>query len=276
MTTVVVIAQGEMGAGLGRRLNERGAWVVTSLAGRSPASAARAAAAGMEAIDDDRRLVEAADFVLSVVPPGEARALAERLAPALKASAKKPIFVECNAISPQRVAEIAPIIAPTGCAFVDGGIIGSPPKPETAGPRIYVSGPEAARVAVLRERGLDIRVLEGDVGMASALKCAYASLTKGVTAIGTAVMLGAMRNGVAEALKSEFAASQPMLAPHIAREVPRMYPKAYRWVAEMEEIADFLSADPGARDIYLGAARLYQQVAAGGDTIALLDRFIGR
>ena len=43
--TVAVVAQGAMGAGVGGRLVERGLRVVTSLAGRSEASAKRAAAA---------------------------------------------------------------------------------------------------------------------------------------------------------------------------------------------------------------------------------------
>src|SRR3984957_9144483 len=130
-----------------------------------------------------------ADFVLSVVPPGDAVALAQRLPPALAASRRKPIFVECNAISPRRAAEVAAVIAPTGTPFVDGGLIGGPPQPGTSGARIYVSGPEAAKVAALCDFGLDIRVVEGDIGKASALKCAYAALTKGTTAIGAAMML---------------------------------------------------------------------------------------
>ena len=40
-----------------------------------------------------------------------------------------------------------------------------------------------------------------------------------------------------------------------------MYPKAYRWVAEMEEIAAFAPADPAAAQIYRGLARLYQRLA---------------
>lgn len=75
---VAVIAQGAMGAGVGRRLTERGATVLTSLAGRSPRSAARAAEAGMRPVSDAE--VAGADLVLSIVPPAEARALAERLA----------------------------------------------------------------------------------------------------------------------------------------------------------------------------------------------------
>ena len=47
MTTIAVIAPGAMGAGIGMHLARHGARVVTSLDGRSAASRARAAAAGM-------------------------------------------------------------------------------------------------------------------------------------------------------------------------------------------------------------------------------------
>jgi 3-hydroxyisobutyrate dehydrogenase-like beta-hydroxyacid dehydrogenase len=279
--TVVIIAPGEMGSGIGRRLHERGTQVRTSLRGRSAASAARAAEAGLEAIDDDGRLVADADFMLSILPPGDALGLARRLAPALAASPAKPVYVDCNAVSPETVAAVAEVITPTGCRFADVGIIGGPPAKDDAGPRLYASGAAARELLRLGEYGLDIRVLAGAVGVASALKMSYAALTKGLTAIGAALMEGAMHAGVAPALRREFAASQPMLAQWLERQVPRMYPKAYRWVAEMEEIGRSFEADPGARQIYVGAARLYERLAqanehrgAPGNPIDLLDAFL--
>ena len=43
----------------------------------------------------------------------------------------------------------------------------------------------------------------------------------------------------------------------LPRGIPRMYDKAYRWVAEMEEISDFLEQNPPSHDIYAAIARLY-------------------
>jgi L-threonate 2-dehydrogenase len=276
--TIVVIAQGEMGSGIGHRLSAHGATVLTSLQGRSAASAARAKKAGMTDVADDMRLVAEADFILSVVPPGDAVGLARRLAPALTDSAKKPIYVDGNAISPKRAAEVAAVIEPTRCPFVDGGIIGGAPSPEKSGARIYVSGPAASRAAALRDYGLDIRVLEGGIGVASATKLSYASCTKGTQAIGAAMMLGTMRAGgaVPAAVRKELAESQPALNPWLTRQIPNMYPKAYRWVAEMEEIADYYAAEPGARAMYLGAARLFADLAKTNEGIALLDAFLER
>ncbi|MGH7015244.1 MAG: DUF1932 domain-containing protein, partial [Stellaceae bacterium] len=281
--TVAIVAMGEMGAGLAARLTSRGARVRTSLAGRSTASAARAQAAGVTAMDGDRDLLDGVDFVLAVVPPGEARALAKRLAPALQAEARKPAYVDGNAVGPQTARDIAAIVAKTGAPFIDGGIVGAPPKGDDAGPRIYVSGPAAEAATALRAHGLDIRVLPGEIGAASALKLGYASLTKGLVALGVDMILSARRAGVDDALMKELSASQPQVLAWLARQVPRMYPKAYRWVAEMEEISRYFDGLPDNGGMHAGAARLYATLAeaaaqrgARGNSIGALDAFLAR
>src|SRR5215475_12744813 len=106
MTVFGVIAQGMMGAGVGRRLHESGATVRTLLTGRSQASAERAKKAGMTAAVNEHELLSGADFFLSILPPGEAEPLARHLAPTLEALDRKPIYVDCNAVSPQTAIQI--------------------------------------------------------------------------------------------------------------------------------------------------------------------------
>jgi 3-hydroxyisobutyrate dehydrogenase-like beta-hydroxyacid dehydrogenase len=269
--TVGIIAPGAMGAAVGRRLAENGARVLTLLAGRSAASAARAQAAGMLAVDEAALVAESA-IVLSIVPPAVAVALAERLAPLLAKAARRPLFADCNAIAPATVARIAQLLESGSCRFVDGAIIGGPPAPGAAGPRFYLSGPAAPDMAPLAGLGLDLRVMAAPLGAASALKMSYAALTKGLTALCAAALLGASRGGAADHLLAELGDSQKPLLAWARRQVPAMYPKAYRWVAEMEEIAAFLGEDEAARQIYRGAALLYARLAApegGGDVAAL-------
>ncbi len=283
MAVIAVIAQGAMGAGVGRRLHEKGAEVRTLLSGRSAASAERARAAGMAAAADARALLDGADFFLAILPPGEALPLAERLAPTLKALARKPVYIDCNAVSPQTALRIAAAVAPSGAQFVDAGIIGGPPRPGYS-PAIYASGPTAGQTAVLRDWGIDWRVIEGPVGAASGLKMSYAGITKGTTAIASAMMLGAARFGCGEALIAELSQSQPQLLAQLRGSIPRMYDKAYRWVAEMEQISDFLEQNPPSRDIYAAIARLYGDLAAAeaepdpgpGNAVKTLDRVLGR
>ena len=261
-----------MGAGVGQRLVEGGVDVVTSLAGRGADSAARAKAAGMRPVED--AALADAETILSIVPPGSALALAERLAPVLRSAAHKPLYVDCNAVSPGTVARIAAVVQGTGAAFVDGGIIGGPPRPGSTGTSIYVSGPEAPRAARLTEYGLEMKLLGSGIGEASALKMSYAGITKGFTALGSAMMLAATRGGSAAALHAELAESQKPLFAWLTRQVPSMYPKAYRWVAEMEEIASFTGKDEAAGAVFAAFARFYERIAAdvegeGTETAAL-------
>lgn len=255
---VAVIAAGGMGSAVGRRLAENGVRVLTSLEGRSAASAARAKAAGMVAASDPE--IAAADIVLSIVPPGEALRLAQRLAPALSAANKKPVYADCNAVNPDTVKQIAAVIAQTGCPFVDAGIIGGPPRAGYNGPSFYVSGDDASKIAPLNELGLVIRRMDGPIGAASAIKMSYGGITKGMIAIGSAMVLAARRAGVAEALHAELTASQPDVLAFLARMVPDMPPKAYRWVAEMEEIAGFTGSE-AERETYEAIAALYERLA---------------
>ena len=123
-------------------------------------------------------------------------------------------------------------------------------------------------------------VQPGPIGAASAMKMSYAGITKGFTALGAAMMLAATRAGTAEALKAELSGSQPALYGWLTRQMPRMYSKAYRWVAEMEEIAAFVGEDPAAAKFYQGAAELYARIAADFEgpnkETAMLDAFCAK
>jgi len=284
---VAVIAPGAMGAAVGKRLADHGAKVLTSLRGRSASSVARASAAGMIAAGDEE--IASADFILSILPPGDALSLAERFVPTLKASNAKPVYVDCNAVNPATVARVAAAIAPTGCPFVDAGIIGPPlpaNAPPSAGegrvsePRFYASGEAAPRFAILRPYGLDVRVLDGPLSAASALKMSYAGITKGTQAIGSAMMLAATRAGSAEALFKELEFSQRQILALFKHQLPQMPPKAYRWIAEMHEVAGFVGDDPAARELYEGAAHFYERIAedfaADKKDVAALKALLGK
>jgi putative dehydrogenase len=250
---IAVIAPGMMGAGVGGMLASRGAEVFTLLDGRSEATRRRAAGARMQGADEAG--IAACDIVLSIVPPGEALALAKRLAPHLSNSVRKPVYADCNAINPETARTVGEVVAPTGCVFVDGGIIGGPPR-EGYSPVVYVSGAQAEKLLPLNDLGVTFRKLDDEIGAASALKMCYGGVTKGVTAIASTLALAASRYGVGEALRAEMAASQPNLLKHFQNSVPGMYSKAWRWVDEMQEISVFLG-ERSESGIYEGVAGLY-------------------
>jgi L-threonate 2-dehydrogenase len=256
---VAIVAPGSMGAAVGATLAANGIEVLTLLEGRSAASRERARTARMTSVREPQ-LAEA-DFVLSIVPPAAALPFAEHAATWLASARRKPVFVDCNAVSPTTVQRIAGTVGATGAPFVDAGIIGGPPRAGVSGPNFYASGPQAPRFESLAACGLTIRVLEAPIGAASALKMSYAGITKGLTAVGVAMLLAAIRGGVDRALLAELSESQPQLLGSIGRGVPSMFPKAYRWVAEMREIAEFAAADAAAAEMFRGASALYDRLS---------------
>ncbi len=260
---IAVIAPGAMGSAIARRLLEHDVRVTTLLDGRSRESRERAEAAGMIGIEPAR--IADADVVLSIVPPAQALPLAETIALLLRQSDRKPIFVDCNAVSVGTVEQIAGVIASSGIPFVDAAIIGAPPVTGGTGPTLYVSGQPASDLDALNRAGLQTVVMEGPVGSASALKMSYAGITKGLIGIAAAMILAAERGGATQALHKELAASQSQLLQRLGKSLPDMYPKAYRWVAEMREIAAFAGDDPATARIYEALADFYESLAEDQD-----------
>jgi hypothetical protein len=132
----------------------------------------------------------------------------------------------------------------------------------------------------LNEHGLIVRVLEGPLTAASALKMSYAGITKGFTALAAGMMLAATREGSAEALKAELAESQPAMTAWLDRQMPNMYGKAYRWVAELDEIGAFVGEEFSEHAMLTAAARFYQRMAddydGKKDEVAVIERFLKR
>lgn len=244
MRTVALFSPGEMGSAVGRRLRGAGLRVVTCLEGRGEATGRRAQDAGIEDAGTLAAALRPSDIVLSIVPPGRALELARAVG-----RDAGPLYVDCNAVSPATARRIGEVV---GERYVDAGIIGPP-----GAPRLYACGPHAAELAALP---LDVRILEGGIGRASALKMCYASLTKGLTALLTQSTVAAEALGVSKALRAELADSQPQLLAAARRGVPDMVPKAYRWVAEMEEIAATFAAVGLTPRMLEGAAEVYRSV----------------
>ena len=67
--TVGLLHPGEMGAAVGRALRDSGVEVLWASDGRSPTTAERATAAGLEDVGEAEALLGRADVVISVCPP---------------------------------------------------------------------------------------------------------------------------------------------------------------------------------------------------------------
>ena len=258
---VGIVSAGDMGSGIGSVLTNGGMEVVTSLDGRGDLTRLRAGEAGMRDVGSLDAVVAACDVFLSVLVPAQATDLGQRVADAMRRTGAKPVYVECNAISPKTVARIGEVIGPTGATFVAAGIIGSPPKPAQAATRLYCSGPDTAAFEALAEFGLNVRRAGPEIGQASGLKMVYAASTKGTTAVWTELLLGARALGLTGALMAELAPETNDVSRKLIDNVPDMPRRARRWVGEMEEIAATFEELGLTPRILLGAADLYRLVS---------------
>ncbi|RVO73552.1 NAD(P)-dependent oxidoreductase [Sinorhizobium medicae] len=264
-----------MGAGFAGRFSERGVRVVTVLEGRSEASAARAKKASMECVEWEG--VVDAELFISLVPPAEALPIARRVAAIFAGSRRRALYADLNAINPKTAETIAEVVQAAGLEFADGGICGAAPAPGGGSPAIYTSGPGAERFGYYRRFELDIRVMDAPVGAASAVKMCQASVTKGYTALASIAMLAAMRFGAGEMLREELMTSRAGLYEFLEPATLRMFRKAYRFVGEMHEIADFMSDEVGGRATFETFAEVYRHIAndygSEGRDVALLRHF---
>lgn len=231
-TTIAVLNPGDMGSGVGAALAARGHRVLCALEGRSPATRERARTAKLQDVGTLKEAVRQASVVLSVCPPHAALDLADQVAECGFAG----LYVDANAISPATAHKVAARVEAAGAGFVDGGIFGAPPTPAKPG-KMYLSGPRAREAAQLFEGSfMSASVLDARVGAASALKACYAAWTKGTWLLLASIYATAQEEGVDAALREEWSRSQPDVLRQVG--APSANPaKAWRWLAEMQEIA---------------------------------------
>jgi 3-hydroxyisobutyrate dehydrogenase-like beta-hydroxyacid dehydrogenase len=257
-----------MGAAVGRSLVGAGHEVVWAAAGRGPATVARAGEAGLTALPDVAGVAGRADVVLSVCPPHAAVEVAREVA----AAGFRGLYLDANAVSPDTAREVAGTVEAGGAAYVDGGIIGTPPV-APGFIRLYLSGARAEEVHRLFARTeVDARVIDGGAfAAASAVKMAYASWTKGSAALLLAARALARAEGVEETLLAEWGISQPGLEARSAGSAAAAAAKGWRWVAEMEEIAATMAAAGLPDGFHLAAAEIYRRTQHAAGTMPALD-----
>lgn len=250
-----ILHPGQMGAVVAISARNGGNDVFWVSAGRSTGTLARASQAGLQDAGTLGRLCELCPVIVSVCPPEFAEQTAEEVA----GHSYRGTYVDANAISPSRTQRIAQLLEERGARFVDGGIIG-PPTMNRHRTWLYLSGEEAASVAPYFSAGpIEVEVLAGGIGRASALKMCFAAYSKGSIALACAVLAAAEQLDVFEDLKRQWERSGPSL-PELEREIARAAPKAWRFTGEMHEIAaTFQSAGlPGG--FHEAAAEIFQRL----------------
>ncbi|MGW5568994.1 DUF1932 domain-containing protein [Streptomyces tendae] len=235
--TVGILHPGSMGGAVAACAATNAAAVLWCETGRSTASVERATRFGLTPVATLSELLDRSDIVISLCPPAAAEDLARDVAGHRFAG----VYVEANAINPERTQRIAALLP--DATVVDGGVVGSPPVRGKM-PTLYLSGPAeaTARVeALFADTAVQAAVLGTDVGKASALKLSYASFQK-TSRVLVALAVGMAReHGVDQELievasrRTDSYLSEPQ---YVAKTATR----AWRWGPELEEAADTLAA----------------------------------
>jgi hypothetical protein len=270
-----------MGAAVGSALRPRVGAVIWADAGRSTATAKRAELADLVAVPDVAAVARRSDVIISVCPPHAAREVAGEVAAALTDAAKaasgasdaanaafapsgnaarRPIYVDANAVSPATVQAIGERLGAD--RVVDGAIIG-PPAWERGHTVLWLSGAAAGDVAALFAGSpFDARVLGAGLGTASALKACFALQSKALPAIWLEMAAAARGYGVEDALRGELDRMGVDLDGALAA-ASRGAERAWRWAGEMDEAGDALAAVDLPDGFSRAAAEVYRRLADG-------------
>ncbi|KUI53955.1 2-hydroxy-3-oxopropionate reductase [Cytospora mali] len=292
LATVGILSIGDMGMGIAKLLVAKGFSVATNCQGRSKDTRARVEAAQVTDLSSDAELVKKCDVVLSIVPPRDAQATAQRIIDAMQlvTKAKPPLyFADLNAVAPSTVKAIAKTIgaAQVPVVLIDGSVLGGPPHPVDGGggssstttsvsptaavgdwnlPSIPTSGPvkvaDIPGYGAALAKALNMKHISEEVGASSGLKMCFASLFKGYSAIAVQSFTTAQRMGVLGPLREAMEEIVPGRVKQTENALVGMPPKAYRWVGEMEEIARTHAEEGGFENVlFRGAAGVFKAVA---------------
>lgn len=254
--TVGLLHPGMMGESVGACALQNVSLVLWASDGRSEHSKQRAKDAGLSDAVTLTELVSQSDIILSVCPPASALTVAKDV----MAQGFSGIYVDCNAVSPDTARKVAAVVEAGNADFVDGGIMG-PPAKKAGTTRLYLAGEKAKTIAKLfTDSPLEAIDMESKIGSASALKMSYAAYTKGSMALLFNVRALAAAEGVEDALVEEWAKSIPELDSKVRNSATRVPQKAWRFIGEMNEIADAFKTVGLPDDFHKGAAEVYERL----------------
>jgi 3-hydroxyisobutyrate dehydrogenase-like beta-hydroxyacid dehydrogenase len=264
---------GAMGAAVGSALVGVGLEVAWASAGRSDQSRERAERAALTDLGSLEQIVSDCDTILSICPPESAVRVAEQVATQGFAGT----YLDANAVSPATADRIGGIVRASGAIFVDGGIIGLPPKaPGTT--RLYLSGSGAETLADrLQNSVLDVIRLTDEPGAASmasasAFKMVYAAWSKISIALLLSTVDTASRLGVGVALAHEWALSQPTALERLAGVQASATEKGWRWAFEMEQIAATFASVGTPAGFGAAASEVFDNFAKPATALDAVDK----
>lgn len=178
-----------------------------------------------------------ATVVISLVTADAALAVATAAAAYVAPGA---LFLDMNSVAPGTKCAAARTIDDAGGRYVDVAVM-APVEPARLGAPLLASGPHAvAAAAALADLGFTaVRVVEGDVGRASAIKMIRSVMIKGQEALTAEMMLAADKAGVADEVLASLGPGWRATADY---NLKRMAAHGRRRAAEMEQAAQTLES----------------------------------
>ena len=256
---ITLISPGEMGSPIAKYIISSGIKVISPLNSRSEETKKRSIKSGIE---DSKTLIESmkqTDLIISILVPSEAENLCKEIANYSKEIDKEIYYADLNAISPKTVQDMKNILSNTKIKFIDGGIIGGPPTSDKF-PRIYVSGIYSKIFMQLNNLGMEVIDMSGDIGDASAIKMAYASITKGYSSLLIAAVTLAIKTNNFDAFMDELEFSQPKIFDDL-KKLKSIPSKAHRWIGEMNEISNTFIENGISGNFHKGSFDIYSKVS---------------
>ena len=256
MSKIGILHPGEMGISVAASAISSGHEVYWASQGRSSETRARAQKYGLIEAGSLIQLCGMCEIILSVCPPHAAEDTAQSVIDA----GFKGLYVDANAIAPQRSIRIGQDMESTGMRFVDGGIIGGPAwKPKETW--LYLSGAHAKEITGCFANGpLETKVISAEIGKASALKMCYAAYSKGTTALLAATLATAESLGVREHLYQQWDRDDTNFSNQVNQRVSRVTAKAWRFEGEMKEIATTFREAGLPGGFHEAAAEIYNRM----------------
>ena len=259
--SIGIINPGAMGISVAATLKNSGYAVLWAGQGRSEQSVARAAEHDLTDVGTMAALFDRSDALVSVCPPHAAEEVVDQVI----ASGFEGIFIDANAIAPEKAQRFGRKMAAAGITFIDGGIIGEPAW-EPGQTWLYLSGAEAETAVPFFSAGpLETELVGPQIGQASALKMVFAAYTKGHSALLALVLAGAESLGVRPALEGQWARYWPDFSEETEQRVRQVTAKAWRFEGEMQEIAATFESVGLPGGFHGSAAEIYRRMAGFKD-----------
>ncbi len=195
---------------------------------------------GIRGCEELHEAISACDVVFSMVTADQSLAAAEAAA---RSGIENRLFLDCNSSAPQTKQASCDAIEAAGGKYMDVAVM-TPVFPALHRTSVLASGAHADEAEQTMKRlDMNVAVVEGPVGRASAIKLVRSIAVKGMEAIAAEMLVAGRKLGVTDAVIASLDATYPGFrwAERGVYALDRMMIHGERRAAEMEEAAKMVA-----------------------------------